>query len=212
MVNHSTLLFPLQCVFRDTDSEQESGQESEFDPEEHSSQFTCAPCNKSYSNHNNLRAHLRLVHERAKPKSHKCGSCSKSFPKLAQLSQHVAWVHEQERWHCSICGKGLSSQRQWALHEVLVCKVADWSAERLKAEHGITLVNCPVEGCPKQFDSKRTTDMKLSVKMLWKCVKCYAYFCFSFLATFPIIPNHRIQELERKGEQQDLKFWIFLNL
>ena len=64
----------------------------------------CNHCEKSYSSFQNLKRHIKYVHEGVK--DHVCIQCKKSFSDAANLKRHVKTVHEGQKDHkCETCGK-----------------------------------------------------------------------------------------------------------
>ena len=61
----------------------------------------CHLCETAWPNTQNLRFHVKGVHE--KQKDHKCNECSKAFVHPSQLKKHIATVHEGQTLPCPLC-------------------------------------------------------------------------------------------------------------
>ena len=77
--------------------------------------FKCIRCNASFSQKENLKAHITKVHEGMKPK--KCNVCKSYFSTQLILNKHLASVHEREKpYDCKICGKSFVSKQTLNAH------------------------------------------------------------------------------------------------
>ena len=72
-----------------------------------SKMFQCGQCDKKYSQKQNLRNHIRGIHQKSS-KQH-CTKCGKKFPKSYNLRRHLRAVHFGYKYECGQCQKQLSS-------------------------------------------------------------------------------------------------------
>ena len=65
--------------------------------------FTCNVCDKSFSLHQSLKAHIKYYHE-TNGEGNKCDLCNKTFTLPGTLKAHIQEVHEDIRaYHCPYC-------------------------------------------------------------------------------------------------------------
>lgn len=143
--------------------------------------FVChiADCKKEYRWNDDLRHHIREVHETSTPKfACKIGTCKFSTGSLVHLKSHAKGVHSTEyAFNCQFCGKG------FAIKQDLVSHMKGSHLERMKYK-------CESEGCKKTFATKvrferhslkhRLIKIEPEVK-LKKVFPCY--FCSRNLAS-----------------------------
>ena len=65
-----------------------------------SGEFNCPSCDKFFSRKNNMKEHIKFVHD---GKIHKCPLCDEFFSRKDNLKKHVKIVHEGETLKCSLC-------------------------------------------------------------------------------------------------------------
>lgn len=106
----------------------------------------CNVCNMLFISSSVLRKHKILAHKLTPTSG--CNACSRKFFNDAELQAHVASAHSMD-FACSECGKQLSSRRNMAIHEVIICGVI-WEEAAL-ARIGLQLLSCEEEGCGKKF-------------------------------------------------------------
>ena len=63
--------------------------------------YNCSLCDKSFSDKNKLKKHLRIL----KNKTHICPNCNQKFHIKSDLKKHFDTVHEGKPHKCSLCGK-----------------------------------------------------------------------------------------------------------
>ena len=67
--------------------------------------FPCSICSSSFSTKSHLVRHIKQVHEGRKP--HQCTICEASFHQKSGLLQHISGVHEKAKpFPCPQCDKG----------------------------------------------------------------------------------------------------------
>lgn len=118
--------------------------------------FPCPHCGKKLTQRKILTRHIRLIHQGVRP--FKCNYCGKTYSCKSNLASHVKYSHTKETFSCSACSKELATKRNCVIHEVTVCKIPDWSEEKLRTEFNVVLVPCKV--CGKLFDHLDQRNMK----------------------------------------------------
>ena len=75
---------------------------------------TCQECGKHF---NNIRAHIRTVHQIDELKPAQCTQCNKGFPNKSHLRDHMA-IHSEERPHsCRFCDFASKTKGNLTKHE-----------------------------------------------------------------------------------------------
>ena len=62
----------------------------------HEKDHKCASCGKEFGTLQNLKIHIKTVHE--KQKDYKCKTCGKEFGLLPNLKKHIKTVHEGQKY------------------------------------------------------------------------------------------------------------------
>ncbi len=131
---------------------------------------TCTMCDKTFSDNDNLRIHVRNVHEKVSGPT--CHVCGKSFYDKRNLRKHVQSVHEKvKKWSCPICAQTFYRKKTCdnhigAVHNKLTphsckfCSKSFFRLESLKA-HELSHTNenpfqCPE--CQQHFSQKHHLD------------------------------------------------------
>ena len=69
--------------------------------------YKCDFCEKSFPQYQHLKTHVKAIHERIKDQ--KCDYCEKSFTQAGNLRRHIKAVHERVKQNkCTYCGKFFS--------------------------------------------------------------------------------------------------------
>ena len=79
--------------------------------------YKCDTCGKSYSQAQNLRNHIRIVHDHERHKDYKCDSCGKLYSYNGLLKHHIHVVHDGRKDHkCEPCAKSFTSAQYLKIH------------------------------------------------------------------------------------------------
>ena len=77
--------------------------------------FKCESCEKSFSEGQTLRRHIRRIHEGHK--DYECESCGKSFSAGHALKKHIYTIHEGHKdYKCDYCGKAFPESAHLKKH------------------------------------------------------------------------------------------------
>ena len=76
----------------------------------------CEYCNKDFASKQNLQQHILKNHE----ESHPCDSCDFRFKELSELQNHVERVHEGLRFACHFCDKDFFHRTKLQSHLIKV--------------------------------------------------------------------------------------------
>ena len=91
---------------RNQESQKLSGHDLIFQEEleNRNKKYRCISCGKSFSQSQNLKRHINLVHKGQK--ECKCETCGKFFALTQHLKRHILTVHEGHKdYKCDFCGK-----------------------------------------------------------------------------------------------------------
>ena len=138
----------------------------------------CDFCKKTFKN---LRAHMRVVHQ--KIKKHKCGSCNMAFHYPKDLKMHVGAKHDQKPISCESCGKILANERTFREHTIRFhsdqkhykCNQCEKSfgmkrdlTDHVKGVHDPKMLRAMCELCGKNFPHE--TRLRMHVKQRHKVI------------------------------------------
>ena len=119
----------------------------------------CSKCDKTYACLNNIKIHMKMVHD--KIKDHHCEHCDNAFSTKSDLKRHMITHSDWNRIKCRKCGKIIASQLYLKAHIKRV-------HEKIKDHH--------CEYCDKAFStssdlSKHKTTHQEN-RQHYKCNKC----------------------------------------
>jgi KRAB domain-containing zinc finger protein len=78
--------------------------------------YTCEPCNKTFTRMNNFLRHMK-IHE--KKSAYKCPECDKELSRSDALLHHLRAVHQMrmdEECRCKYCGQRFSRWNKLMMH------------------------------------------------------------------------------------------------
>ena len=73
----------------------------------------CPKCSKTFTKRNNLRAHMKAIHEGIKLT---CPKCEKSFTQGYNLRCHMKAIHDGIKLKCSKCDKSFGYKNNLKIH------------------------------------------------------------------------------------------------
>lgn len=130
--------------------------------------FVCdfSECNKRFARPGQLKAHIRLTHEKRKDKI--CSSCGKAFSTTTRLKEHLISAHsshEDSSVSCEFCSKRFMTLRTLKNHLVyhekpqfhcqLGCEKSFFRAALLDGHHKSHLAQkdfvCPFMNCNQKY-------------------------------------------------------------
>ncbi|XP_072943290.1 uncharacterized protein [Epargyreus clarus] len=76
--------------------------------------FKCTQCPAAYRTSSNLRTHVRLLHERARP--YACHICGKTYNDRATLNRHIDAHNDIKRHICNVCNAAFTKRSYWKKH------------------------------------------------------------------------------------------------
>ncbi|KAA8495722.1 Protein glass [Porphyridium purpureum] len=113
----------------------------------------CVKCGKHFFRQNELRRHIRTVHEREK--THKCPHCLKLFSQSSHLVTHVRSVHERRMdFPCNICKYRFSVRSNQLKH--MRRKHGEDTASRVRSRSRSTSPGCQNSGSGNEMDTSLT--------------------------------------------------------
>ena len=127
---------------------------------------SCSVCSRGFKTRNDLKRHVRTVHERQK--NHACDMCGKRFGHSGHLNRHRETVHMKLRKHCcAICNDSFSQashlrshiahvHNRERRHECAACSLKFVSETGLRKHlvnvHGVKpSIRCSIPGCDELF-------------------------------------------------------------
>lgn len=115
-----------------------------IDKENKEREFKCSQCERIFSYKSNLKAHIKVVHQKLLPYKCEFENCTKSYPSLNRLKVHMRTHFNDKRFECQICKKRFNEKVNLKTHMAvhskkkpficLLCEKAYKSNTRLK-EH-----------------------------------------------------------------------------
>ena len=78
-------------------------------------QYSCQPCDKSFTRSHNLKKHILTVHRGQKP--YYCQACDKSYTQSSSLKTHILTFHRgQKPYSCQACDKSYTQSHNLKTH------------------------------------------------------------------------------------------------
>ncbi|XP_073842830.1 zinc finger protein 711-like [Musca autumnalis] len=159
--------------------------------------YKCEPCGISFTDHSNLRRHIRNKHpisldtmnETPEPIKHKCEICGCRYKQLDSLRIHMRNIHPlslDTEFRCELCHKGFSTQAGLDMHSYTRHPEAQKPAEHKCEQCGICYMKSKhlqehiKKKHPSRIDpdytcelyQKFTTQAGLETHSTWKCEIC----------------------------------------
>ena len=81
--------------------------------------YKCGLCDKAYTQSNNLKLHIKYIHEGLKPQhKYKCDMCDKAYTQAHSLKSHVQSVHKglKPQYKCDSCDKTFTQSHSLKSH------------------------------------------------------------------------------------------------
>ena len=110
--------------------------------------YECAICGRQFAQKDNLRMHLKTIHDIGDFETFQCSYCSQVFNEKASRDEHCASEHASNtRYPCDDCDKVFDIQQDLHKH--------------MKTVHGFSnLKRTPARDKPKRLASKRTLSLQ----------------------------------------------------
>ena len=152
---------------RNQESQKLSGHDLIFQEEleNRNKKYRCISCGKSFSQSQNLKRHINLVHKGQK--ECKCETCGKFFALTQHLKRHILTVHEGHKdYKCDFCGKTFTQGEGLKRH---VNKI---HSENLNVTDPLNLSNYN----QKRNQNEEPPSFSQDVAIKYKCNSCSKNF------------------------------------